>query len=321
MIEKFNQIGQFNPEFFQTRTEDQQKEIMQNFMNFLCKQSTNNLSCNIVLEDCGTDLGRYNSDTNTIIINKIIFNKYNEFIKDPNSQNLSNSLKEKLKNYPFQLCSTIVHETTHACQNLEYTKIGNNLYANIQTPLTNDNLYFLQKTEREAFQNEINEMKNLYDYFKKNDFLDRDTLQYLHHYILDLQDDLNNGFQKSMYFLNDNNIVSNKTFKSHINSNELENIKEYHKIQEMLERETEFAKDRQDFYKNESLYIHKEIMLENNKPLIYNIRNDNGKWFVKMQLDKKQNTTEINFSLDIDIPAGLPVGMSRYYCNRRYFYK
>ena len=38
MIEKFNQIGQFNPEFFSDKNRKSAKKIMQNFTNFLCEQ-------------------------------------------------------------------------------------------------------------------------------------------------------------------------------------------------------------------------------------------------------------------------------------------
>ena len=154
------------------------------------------------------------------------------------------------------------------------------MYKNIEAPVNNDMLYFSQKTEREAYTYELEEIEKLYEYFTNNNYINEEEKQGFQEYIYNLKLDIKEGFDFSIQQLVENKLINKKdTPKVNIiNLENNENIKIYKKISELIERETSFVIERNDHIRKENEYIKNDIIIDNKHKLQYKIKNNNGKW-------------------------------------------
>lgn len=302
MIEQYEDSYKFLPTLFNTFTQKEQILHLENFIDFLSKEFKLPNCYQLELSmDIGTDIARHSvrNGNHKILLSKQIFDKYQIYISNPNS--LDKKLVEQLKLYPFQLCSAILHEMKHAEQYKLYKNELNTLYENVAFPISNEMLYILQKTEREAFQFETNEMKLLYLFFKQNNLLtyneENDLLK-----LFELQKaDIDFFFEESIKILSDNKLIK-KDKKINFENYE-EKTKIYNKTQELIKRETEFVKERNDYLLNQSEYITRKININMLSYVEYRIKNDNGKWLVQLELMNRNKLNDvlnpqIYFSLD-----------------------
>lgn len=306
MIENYNEIRFFTPENFKTillleNGKGNIKNQLQDFVNFCCEQLGVTEHYDIIFDPTiGTDIARCNNliPPKSIRLNEQIFKLYEMYINDPINFPYSEDLKNKLDRYSFQICSAIVHEIKHAEQYKKYIQEFNELYKNAEAPLSNDLLYIFQKTEREAHLFEIGEIDLLYDFFKQNNYLTSEESEYLKIHRELTRKDLDSEFQDSL-----NKLVKYKHLKD-ITGVTPENIEEklliYAKIRKLIDRETEFVRERNDKNINENEYLTGIITFDINKNLKYKIKNDDGKWNVYLELKNKDDKTysHIGFVLD-----------------------
>lgn len=302
MMEQFPQIDLFTPEQFKIVTLGNNLEnLLQDFADFCCEQLGITEHYEIIFDPTiGTDIARCNNliPPKSIRLNEQIFNLYEMYINDPINFPYSEDLKNKLDRYSFQICSAIVHEIKHAEQYKKYIQEFDELYKNAEAPLSNDLLYIFQKTEREAHLFEIDEIDSLYDFFKQNNYLTSEESEHLKIHRELTREDLDSEFQNSL-----NKLVKYKHLKD-ITGVTPENIEEklliYAKIRKLIDRETEFVRERNDKNINENEYLTGIITFDVNKNLKYKIKNDDGKWNVYLELKNKDDKTysHIGFVLD-----------------------
>lgn len=332
MIEKYENIAFFTPEIFKnTLIEDGIDAIiqeLQNFVNFICKEY-NIKNKPIDFENIKFDSGTFSSDKNKIILNELYFEIYKNCIRIENENptlspakikemqyNFINNqiltpetlffknqnekdkfIRNKIRDldfYPIEVCGTLIHEITHALQFQKYKEENNLDYINIENPYSIGNiLYALQKTEREAYITEIEEMKNIAGLFKKQ--IELMFLKYAQSTENTFLKDYTNGLQA----LEDGELISYPIIEnnSYISPNELEQYTDlYAEIQQLFAEELEFLKDFQDFVKNENKYI-KGSFIDNDNNINYSIRNINGAWNIRLNV----NDSEIDFALDNNV--------------------
>ena len=158
MIEQFDRINQFMPAIFASLQNEEKIDLFEKFILYLSNELNiiNNYELEIT-DDIDADISRhkYKNNKYTIQINKNILNLYELNI---NKKDITPELTQKLAYFPFHICLSIAHEMKHAEQCQKYTKEYDKIYQNIQYPISQEPLYILQKTEREAFQFELAEM-------------------------------------------------------------------------------------------------------------------------------------------------------------------
>ena len=145
MIDQYNRIQIFIPKAFKNIF--LKKSLINELQNFAdyCSQELE-ISEKYQIEfssNINNDMGRCDNNDKIITLNEKILNLYKQYITEP--ENLNLELQNKLKNYSYQVCSTIVHEIKHAKQYELYTKEYNEMYKNIEAPVNNDMLYFFTK--------------------------------------------------------------------------------------------------------------------------------------------------------------------------------
>ena len=173
----------------------------------------------------------------------------------------------------------------HAEQCQKYTKEYDEIYQNIQYPISQEPLYILQKTEHEAFSFELIEMEKLYSYFVDNNFLTSKETKDFEILIQMQKEDVKYFFEQSMSML-----IESKQIKKD-NSITFDNyetkVKIFNKTQELINREVEFVKLRNDYEYNATDYIEHTLEIEDNTFVNYKIKNDNGLWNIKLELTNK----------------------------------
>ena len=299
MIEQYNQIIFFIPEIFNETLINDEKEFnnnLQEFANFIAKENNTNSYEIEFRNDIDWDISRFGERKKEykVLLNSKLLNLYKEYIKNPESikfQQIINkeeqiTLADQLSRFPYQICSGIVHEMEHARQ---YELLQNNHkeYENVITPLTQDELYHIQKTERDAYRKEFNEVDCLINYFRDNNI---DTKNLEKYYKL-IQEDFESGFSKGISMLQHAKIINKNLTPKTIEQNK----KIYKRIYDFLEKETKFAKERQDHIKNKEDYIIKDINFYGNESKLY-IKNDNNKWNVYIE----SNFIELGFVIEKD---------------------
>ena len=167
---------------------------------------------------------------------------------------------------------------------------------------------FLQKTEREAYTYELEEIEKLYEYFTNNNYINEEEKQGFQEYIKNLELDIKEGFDFSIQQLVENKLIKSKDIKELDIIKFEENIKIYKKISELIERETSFVIERNDHIKNENEYIKNDVAIDNKHKLQYKIKNNNGKWNVYLELYNKNipeptpnDNPKFGFTLDGNI--------------------
>jgi hypothetical protein len=215
-----------------------------------------------------------------ILLNENILNRYKEYIENPDldifKQKINGNITfgEQLSRFPYQICSGITHEMKHAKQYEEYIINKKDEYKNIITPLTQDEVYAIQKTEREAYTHELEEINCLIDYFRTQNI---DTKNLKTHYSLTKID------FEDMFEICVNMLKEAKIIKETITPDTIEdNIKIYKKISDFLDKETSFSKERQDHIRNKDDYIIKNIKFDNNNVKLY-LKNDNMHWNIYLE--------------------------------------
>ena len=126
----------------------------------------------------------------------------------------------------------------------QYELLQNNHkeYENVITPLTQDELYHIQKTERDTYRKEFNEVDCLINYFRDSNI----NIKNLEKYYKLIQEDFELGFSKGISMLQHAKIINKNLAPETIEQNK----KIYKRICDFLEKETKFAKERQDHIKN-----------------------------------------------------------------------
>lgn len=332
MIETYKNIAFFTPEIFKdTLIEDGIDALiqeLQNFSKFIYKEY-DLLNKEIKFDYLELNHGRFSFEKNEVILNKAYFDIYTnciriesenptlrpaeikklqyDFIDQYISSNQfaifeDNNAKDKfirnkirdLDFYPIEVCGTLIHEITHALQFQKYKEENNLDYINIENPYSIGNiLYALQKTEREAYITEIEEIKNVANLFEKQ--IELMFLKYAQSTENTFFKDYTDGLQA----LKDGELISYPITEnnSYISPNELEQYADlYAEIQQLFAEELEFLKDFQDFVKNENKYI-KGSFIDNDNNINYSIRNINGAWNIRLNV----NDSEVDFALDNNV--------------------
>ena len=297
MIEDFNRINYFQPNIFKEIVKNNKIiDLLDNYLDFCCEQLK--IEGKYIIEfatDINNAIASFNNtkEPKSIKLNKYIFEQYKLDISKSSTLSL-NALK-----YSFQLCTAIAHEVKHAKQYELYKNKLEEIYKNIIAPMSNDMLYILQKTEREAFLYELDEMKLLYDYFLQSNLLSQDEVNALDLCIKEQDDYINNTFEKSIEELVKNKLIKNVK-DLNINNYE-EKIQIYEKIQKLIDRETMFTVERNDNIINKKDYLEKQLSISDKSNLKYKIKNDNGKWNIYLELQNKNNpnlVSKFGFVLD-----------------------
>lgn len=331
MIENYKNIRFFTPSNFKITLQYSQKtfiDALQDFTNFICKEY-NLLGKTVRFDYLDFDPGRFSSNNNEVILNKAYFDIYTnciriesenptlrpaeikklqyDFIDQYISSNQftifeDNNAKDKfirnkirdLDFYPMEVCGTLIHEITHALQFQKYKEENNLDYINIENPYSIENiLYALQKTEREAYITEVNEIKKIANLFEE-----QIELMFLK-YAQSTEDIFLKDYTNGLQVLETGELISEPIMEnnSYIPPNKLEqHTTLYAEIQQLLMEELEFLKDFQDFIKNEDKYI-KGSFVDKNSTVKYSIRNINGTWNIRLNV----NDSEIDFALDNNI--------------------
>jgi hypothetical protein len=287
MIEKYDGLGLFEPKIFKDISQNEELLLkrLQDYADFIAKQNNTKKYEIQFSNKIGADIARFRVENSEglILINENILNNYKMYIENPElnvfKQKMNGNITfgEQLSRFPYQICSSITHEMKHAQQYEEYIINKKDEYKNIITPLTQDEVYAIQKTEREAYTHELEEINCLIDYFRTQNI---DTKNLETHYSLTKID------FEDMFYLCVNMLKEAKIIKETVTPDTIEdNIKIYKKISDFLDKETSFSKERQDHIRNKDDYIIKNIKFDNNNVKLY-LKNDNMHWNIYLESTK-----------------------------------
>ena len=300
MIEQFDRINQFMPAVFASLQNEEKIDLYEKFILYLSNELNivDDYELNIT-NYIGSDISRHSDIDNKkeIQINAQILDLYESNV---NKEGINLELTQKLAYFPFHICLSIVHEMKHAEQCQKYTKEYNEIYQNVKYPISQEPLYILQKTEHEAFNFELTEMESLYSYFVDNNLLTHKEIKDFEILIQTQKEDIKYFFEQSMSML-----IESKQIKKD-NSITFDNyetkVKIFNKTQELIRREVEFVKLRNDYEYNSSDYIEHNIEIGDNTSVNYKIKNDNGLWNIKLELTNKSLLhnvpSKFDFALD-----------------------
>lgn len=164
-------------------------------------------------------------------------------------------------------------------------------------------LYILQLTEEEAYKFSIDEMHALFRCFKNSNILSGDEIADFRNVINKQKDELLSEFEKSKKLLEKSKIIKKSL---NINPYDYKDKIDIRKINDLIERETEFVKERNDYTINPTLYVNKNIKLDVTNMVQYKLRNHNNVWNVNLSLSVRGNEENpdnriFNFVLDNDV--------------------
>lgn len=298
MIENYRNIRFFTPNNFiitLRHSENTFKDTLQDFVNFICNElNINNYQIMFDRKMKSDVEGKFSIERQSILLNLNKFNLYKEYILNPNDEKFQDNpeLLKVIEIYPFKILSTIIHELEHARQYEKYLNENIKEYENVETPLSDEPLYYLQKTEREAYMTELDEMNIFLNSLVQGN--DKNLLTTL---INETNNNFVNNYNTSLMNLDVRQLVS-VTDEECGPENLENNLRLYTEIKELLHRETIFRRDYLDHEKYNDSYYSGTININSrdthNNNLEYRIRNDNGKWNVRLRC----SGNEIYFSLD-----------------------
>lgn len=151
MIENYRNIRFFTPNNFiitLRHSENTFKYTLQDFVNFICNElNINNYQIMFDRKMKSDVEGKFSIERQSILLNLNKFNLYKEYILNPNDEKFQDNpeLLKEIEIYPFKILSTIIHELEHARQYEKYLNENIKEYENVETPLSDEPLYYLQK--------------------------------------------------------------------------------------------------------------------------------------------------------------------------------